>query len=101
MGKFLKTFGKKLFKQDDEAFLFNLENGKKYSVKEEKKAIKPDYSNALVFGDGDLTITSGFLSKDSSSEFPKSYNGNKLELTKGKNSFKVKDIEVFTVKIGY
>ena len=101
VGKFLKTFGKKLFKQDDEAFLFNLENGKKYSVKEEKKAIKPDYSNALVFGDGDLTITSGFLSKDSSSEFPKSYNGNKLELTKGKNSFRVKDIEVFTVKIGY
>ena len=101
VGKFLKTFGKKLFKQDDEAFLFNLENGKKYSVKEEKKAIKPDYSNAIVFGDGDLTITSGFLSKDSSSEFPKSYNGKKLELTKGKNSFRVKDIEVFTVKIGY
>ena len=101
VNKFLKFFGKKFGKIDKSAFMFNLDTNKKFVVKNNNKAIAPDYSNVLTFGDNDLTIVDKFFRSESKCDFPKSYQGKILELTNGRRTFKVREIEVFRVHFGY
>lgn len=88
------------FKEDEDAFLFNLKSNKKFSVSNLSHAIKIDSSNLMTFGENDLIISSDFSTKKCFSYFPKNYgigeaNGN--ELTNNQNEFYVKKIEVFIV----
>ena len=100
VNKFLKFFGKKFGKIDKSAFMFNLDTNKKFVVKNNNNAIAPDYSNVLTFGDNDLTIVDKFFRSESKCDFPKSYQGKNLELTNGRRTFKVREIEVFRVQFG-
>ena len=83
-------------KSDEDAFLFNLNNRKKYPVQDTNYAIYCDVSNFVVFGKGDLVITNN----KSSSSFPYSYGSSRteeFELTSGKPRFKLKHFEMFVV----
>lgn len=101
VSKFLKFFGKKFGKKDKSAFMFNLDTYKKFAVKNNNNAIAPDYTNVLIFGDNDLTIVDKFFRNESKCQFPKSYQGNNLELTSGRKSFRIREIEVFKIHFGY
>ena len=101
-----------LEKVDKTAFLFNLNKNEIYPIIDDNSQyhIYGDMEDGPVFGpypNGDLTITSKFLSDKSSSEFPKLYNlkGEKntkktnLRLTNGQRKFLIKELEVFRVNL--
>ena len=99
-------------KVDKTAFLFNLNKNEIYPIIDDNSQyhIYGDMEDGPVFGpypNGDLTITSKFLSDKSSSEFPKLYNlkgekntkKNNLRLTNGQRKFLIKELEVFRVNL--
>ena len=101
-----------LEKVDKTAFLFNLNKNEIYPIIDDNSQyhIYGDMEDGPVFGpypNGDLTITSKFLSDKSSSEFPKLYNlkgekntkKNNLRLTNGQRKFLIKELEVFRVNL--
>lgn len=84
------------FKYDNEAFLFDLSERKKYSIYDQKKAIYCSKQLFPIFGDGDLMINQN----DITSDFPNSYgvsNAGRLELTQGwAKTFRL-NFEVYTL----
>ena len=86
-------------KDDNCAFLFNLDNKKIYEVNDPNDAVTCDDYYTILFGDNDLLIPNYFLSKESTSEFPKFYgkNAEKNEFTGGEEKFKIVSLEAFQV----
>lgn len=85
------------FKEDYNAFLFNLSNLTKYSVKDRKKAIYVDGQLMIMFGNNDLLIKGRFML----SKFPESYGFRSdikhYELTNGIENGTIDEIEVFEI----
>lgn len=82
------------FREDRNAFLFNLKTQKKYKVKDGAHACFTGEKLLTVFGSGDLVIGEN----KSHSSFPISYEGTvALELTNGVEIFEVKEMEVFVL----
>lgn len=99
-------------KTDKTAFLFNLKKNEIYPVINDKSNchVYGDKDDGPAFGsypDSDLWLPFNFLTLESHSEFPrifnlngdKDINKNKLRLTNGQKSFKVKELEVFRVNL--
>ena len=89
-------------KQDDEAFLFNINLRKKYEIKKGVEcAIYCGGQYGPTFGEGfDLCLCDNFMGVNGSySNFPKSYGkGNATnELTEYNKNFKISDVEVYLV----
>ena len=89
----------KEYKTDRYAFLFNLNNKKRYYVKDRNRAIFTDDESVVVFGDGDIIIKN---EKDAYSLFPLSY-GDKIEntkneLTNGKKFFEIEKMEGYVIE---
>ena len=97
-------------KNDKISFLFNLDKDEVYPVVDPNSDnhIYGDNEEGPVFGEpanSDLNIKIRFLSVNSYSEFPKSYNlngdkninENKLRLTNGQKNFLIKELEAFRV----
>ena len=98
----LALFGVKYFKKDTDSFLFNLNSGKKFKLKEKEKAIYSDKKHFLGFGNGDIVIKNKYKSKECQSFFPRSYGKEGKDTVKdlaGGEKFNVKSIEIFGVKI--
>lgn len=97
--------GENEYKYDNTAFLFSLDFLEKYPINPEnaKYAILAKTGYLFTFGRGDLIIYNHCNKYLCKSDFPVSYrcttnNGNpKLRLTRYKDTFAVKDIEVFLV----
>ena len=77
--------------KDKYAFLFNFKKGKKFKILKEDEALYLKDGEFPCFGAGDVTFGPGVQKI----KFPKSYNGNDLELTGGKSEIKFDDIEIF------
>ena len=89
-------------KQDDEAFLFNINLRKKYEIKKGVEcAIYCGGAYGPTFGEGfDLCLCDNFMGVNGSySNFPKSYGkGNATnELTEYNKNFKISEVEVYLV----
>jgi hypothetical protein len=111
-GNYIADFFYSLEKNDKTAFLFNLNKNEIYPVIKDNYEchIYSDDEAGPIFGsyqNSDLYISFNFLSAESSSEFPKSFNLNgekniyqyKLRLTNGQKKFIVKELEVFRVNL--
>ena len=89
----------KEYKTDRYAFLFNLNNKKRYYVKDRNRAIFTDDESVVVFGDGDIIIKN---EKDAYSLFPLSYgdkiDNTKNELTNGKKFFEIEKMEGYVLE---
>lgn len=91
------------YKKDELAFLFSIDNKKKYQLKSDHldNAIYT-HSDYFAFGGGhDLKIYDQCKEHNSSqySNFPCSYSGgNKYELTGGQYNFTVSELEVYYVE---
>jgi hypothetical protein len=92
------------YKSDQGAFLFNLDNQKKYKVINENKALFNKDDAICYFGDEDLVIKDN----EAYSKFPKIYgdplnimNITKNELTNGNETFKIKQFEIYMLKRDY
>ena len=84
-------------KPDQDAFVFNINDKKKFNILFFETAIASFGDYIIVFGQRDLVIKE----REGSSEFPftyKSDNPYRLELTKGRGRFIVEEIEVFDIK---
>ena len=84
------------FKEDKEAFIFNLSKGRMFPVREPTQAIYCDDKYGVVFGKGDILISDN----ESTSNFPSSYGkrgSNEFELTEGNSLIQMDTIEVFTL----
>ena len=98
-----KAWEKSCYKKDELAFLFSIDNKKKYQLKNDQldKAIY-NQSDLFAFGGGfDLIIYDQCKEHNSSqySNFPYSYSGgNKYELTGGQYNFTVSELEVYYVE---
>ena len=79
------------FVKDKFAFLYNFKKDKKFKVKNENEALYLKEGNFPCFGDDDITFGPG----KQKSKFPKSYKGDKLELTGGESEVKFENIEIF------
>ena len=93
--------GNYAYKRDENAFIFSINNKKKFSVKngEENYAICGD-PNHFAFGSGhDLTIWDQGCSNDNSKDYLNnySYNTSNYELTGGSKTFYVEELEVYQV----
>ena len=77
--------------KDKYAFLFNFKKEKKFNILKEDEALYLKDGDFPCFGAGDVTFGPG----TQKIKFPKSYNGNDLELTGGKSEIKFDDIEIF------
>ena len=88
-----------IIKDDDVAFLFNLDSKTIYDVNEGNEAVTCDDYYTILFGDSDLFIPNYFLSKEGESEFPKTFGKNvgKNELTGGEQKFKIVSVEAYQV----
>ena len=87
--------GNKIYKEDKNAIVFNLEKEKYYKIKDEKYAIFCDPNNLAIFGEGDI-----YLGLDGiKSDFPKIYGdiseNKENELTFGYTKLTPLEIEVF------
>ena len=83
---------------DPDSFLFNLNLKKKYSVSNNKGLMK-DY--ICYFGGSnfhELWIYTNFLSSKGYCDNGKGYNFKNYELSGGKSSFKIKELEVYKVE---
>lgn len=82
-------------KKDELAFVFNLNDQKKYDIFKEENAILCDKMLLPNFGMGDIEIKDFLLT----SSFPNSYgfNASKNELTNGVDRIMISEIEVFTL----
>lgn len=85
------------YKEDHDAFIFNLSNEKKYAISDPSKAILTNGDLLPIFGNFDISIYPSLVV----SHFPQSYGaGNqKMELTNGEKFFKIVDFEVFQIVI--
>lgn len=84
------------FKEDKDAFIFNLSKERMYPVREPTQAIYCDEKYGVVFGKGDILITDN----ECTSNFPSSYGkrgSSELELTEGNYVIQMEAIEVFTL----
>lgn len=84
-------------KPDKDAFVFNINDKKKFNISFFETAIASFGDYIIVFGQRDLVIKE----REGSSEFPFTYNTDnpfRLELTKGRGRFIVEEIEVFDIK---
>ena len=93
--------GSYTYKTDKNAFIFSINNKKKFSVKngEEKYAICGD-PNHFAFGGGhEITIWDQCCSNDNSKNYLNnySYNTSNYELTGGSKTFYVEELEVYQV----
>ena len=77
--------------KDKYAFLYNFKKEKKFKISKEDEALYLKDGKFPCFGDDDITFGPG----EQKSNFPKSYNGDKLELTEGKSDIKFDEIEIF------
>ena len=77
--------------KDKYAFLYNFKKEKKFKISKEDEALYLKDGKFPCFGDDDITFGPG----EQKSNFPKSYNGDKLELTEGKSDVKFDEIEIF------
>ena len=111
-GNLIADFGYGAQKNDNIAFLFNLDKDEIYPVIDTNSDnhIYGDIEEGPVFGElhnSDLFIQNKFLSVKSYSGFPNSYNlkgnkntsKNKLRLTNGQKYFLIKELEVFRVNL--
>jgi len=97
--------GENEYKRDETAFLFSLDFLEKYPIRHDcvRNAILAKTQYFFQFGQGDLIIYSNCNKYLCKSDFPKSYvcqNKNinqKYRLTRYKESFIVKDLEIFLV----
>jgi len=90
------------FTPDPESFLFNINNKRKYPVSNNRGLFK-DIGNICDFG-GDssadfheLWIKNNYFSNGGKVDNGKGYNFTNYELSGGKNSFKIKELEVYKV----
>ena len=84
-------------KPDQEAFVFNVNDKKKFNISFSETAIASFGEYIIVFGQRDLVIKE----REGSSEFPFTYSSDnpyRLELTKGRERFIVEEVEVFEIK---
>ena len=94
--------GSYTYKRDENAFIFSINNKKKFNVKKgkENNAICGD-PNHFAFGDGhDLTIWDNCTSNDNKKDYRYGYTYNttkNYELTGGSQSFYVEELEVYQV----
>ena len=94
--------GSYTFKRDENAFIFSINNKKKFSIKKEDEgyAICGD-PNHFAFGRGHvLTIWDNFFSNDNSKDYLYNYSygtTSSYELTGGANKFYVEECEVYQV----
>jgi len=79
------------FIKDKYAFLYNFKKDKKFKISKEDEALYLKEGDFPCFGDNDITFGPG----KQKSKFPKSYKGDKLELTGGDSEVKFIDIEIF------
>ena len=87
--------GNKIYKNDKNAIVFNLDKEKYYKINDESMAIFCDPENLAIFGEGDI-----HLGPDSiKSKFPKTYGDSKEdkenELTMGYSKLSPLEVEVF------
>ena len=71
--------------------MYNFKKDKKFKVNKEDEALYLKEGNFPCFGDDDITFGPG----KQKSKFPKSYKGDKLELTGGESEVKFENIEIF------
>lgn len=87
--------GNKIYKEDKNAIVFNLDKEKYYKIKDEKYAIFCDPDNLAIFGEGDIYLGVNGLK----SNFPKFYGdiseNKENELTLGYKKLTPLEIEVF------
>ncbi len=85
---------------DPLSFLFNINNKKKYCVSN-NKGIVVESNSICIFGSNDfyeLWISNSYLSQSSWCDNGKGYNFKNYELSGGKYSFKVQELEVYLVE---
>jgi predicted nucleic acid-binding Zn-ribbon protein len=85
------------YKEDEDAFIFNLSNEKMYPVRDPSQAIYCSEDTAIVFGREDIAIKE----HESISSFPMSYgkHGNDdFELTDGSPKIRMVALEVFALE---
>ena len=88
------SWGMSGFREDKNAFLFNVKTQKKFKVRDSAHACFTGEKLLTVFGNGDLVIGEN----KSHSSFPISYEGDiPFELTNGEENFEVKEMEVFVL----
>ena len=88
------------YRNDKNAFLFNLSKGKRYLINDTRRAFFFDSNNMITFGTGYLTISNYGLYIN----FPSNYGDNstqKNEITNGKSFVKIKIIEIFYLNALY
>lgn len=98
----LTSYSIDIVKNDESAFLFNLDSKKVFEVADAENAVACDDYSTAIFGESDLVIPNYFLSNSATSAFPKSYRaegaeGGKNELTGGEAVFKIESIEAYQV----
>ena len=97
-GYTMLDFDLEVEKSDKEMFVFNLNNFIKYDIIKEDKALFCDEN--IIFGvcsNNDIYIEDGFTKKESITNFPQCFKGEKYALTLGKRSFIVEELELFKV----
>ena len=88
------------YRNDKNAFLFNLNNTKRYLIKDSRRAIYSESINIITFGTGDLTISDSGVNVN----FPQNFgdeNTKENEITNGKSFVKIKIIEIFYLFVNY
>ena len=99
-GKKIPTSYIEQIKYDNKAFLFSLDEKKKFNIIKGKYALICDDDSLINFGENDLVISNNFLSEDCYSNFPYNFEGQIEErnLFADENSnFKIKEIEIFHI----
>ena len=86
-------------KIDNEAFLFSLNEKKKFNVIKDKYALYCDDEDLIQFGEIDLLIPNNYLEEKSQSNFPKNFEGDETDiiLLFGEHSFRIQELEVFHI----
>ena len=89
--------GKRVYKADEHAIVFNLDKEKYYKINDPNHAIFCDPDNLAIFGEGDILLGK----KSVESSFPKTYGSSsenkKNELTLGFDKLSPLEIEVFNL----
>lgn len=89
---------------DDSAFMFSIDNQKRYPVQKGENAFTLLKDDIFKFGNDDLIVVKNYLEEKSMSKFPMNYESGKYNNTntniltgEDKDTFEISELEIFTI----
>ena len=89
---------------DDNAFMFSIDNQKKYPARKGENAFTLLKDDIFKFGNDDLVVVKNYLEEKSLSKFPMNYESGKYNNTntniltgEDKDTFEINELEIFTI----